>query len=471
MSRIATVARGFVRTSSVPGRKRKQETRTEGSTSDEHQEQGQPVAELLWLAWHGGAGGGGGRGHVPSGDRQGDDGYIRCGWFSPGGSSRACAGEGYDGRHLLACPPCPHPLTRKPPAVALASRLEGRRGHPPKENHHHDGWRHRAGPRRRVPADVVRRSPRRGQAPARWKPMARVGRCAFTGYEATDTGLARSLPGLAATGAPSKAGRCPPASTSWRDVQMDMRCDNPDCRSAHTFTVQKAVLWTFDRPRPRGMDASHLYGNPLHNWWPKVSRGRASQPTRPARSTAPRPPTHQSVQERRSRVREQGPERGAPMRCRADAGPVHRHDAPRWRTAAGGRGEVRVHELCRGRSSSRSSTAPTRGPWPRPWAAQGREGLAQGCRQAPEGGRRVTTQNATTQSERSDVTDRDTGPRWPSAPITGPVTESDSRDSRNRPNFSAPSARSSGGRGAVPLGGIGGSLIVTTGPGQISDSA
>ena len=65
----------------------------------------------------------------------------------------------------------------------------------------------------------------------------------------------------------------------------------------------------------------------------------------------------------------------------------------------------------------------------------------------------MTTRSAVTQSERSDVTDRDTGPRWPSAPITGPVTESDSRDSRNRPNFSAPSARSSrGARGGTPRG-------------------
>ena len=75
----------------------------------------------------------------------------------------------------------------------------------------------------------------------------------------------------------------------------------------------------------------------------------------------------------------------------------------------------------------------------------------------------MTTQSATTHSDIRSV-----GAALPTATLHRPVTESDRRDSRNRPNFSAPSARTSG---LGTPGGMRWSLSVTSGPGQISDGA
>ena len=80
---------------------------------------------------------------------------------------------------------------------------------------------------------------------------------------------------------------------------------------------------------------------------------------------------------------------------------------------------------------------------------------------------------AVTKSEDVTLSDGQRGDRSANAanPITGPITESDSRDSRKRQNFSAPSARSSGGAGTVPPGGIRRSLIVTSPLRRNSDCA
>jgi len=150
------------------------------------------------------------------------------------------------------------------------------------------------------PATWLERRLAKGLPAVTWKPMARVGRCTFTGYEVADTGRGRSLPRTGRNGRPLEGGEVSTRLNSSGYVQMDMRCDNPDCKSAHTFTVQKAVLWTFDRPRPRGMDASHLYGNPLHNWWPeglawetkpanearKIDRPPPPEPANPCKNAA-----------------------------------------------------------------------------------------------------------------------------------------------------------------------------------------
>jgi len=144
------------------------------------------------------------------------------------------------------------------------------------------------------PATWLDRRHAKGMPGTTWKPMARIGRCEFTGYEVSDTGRARSLDRTGRNGRPLQGGEVSTRLNSSGYVQMDMRCDNPACKSAHTFTVQKAVLWTFDKPRPRGMDASHLYGNPLHNWWPE-GLAWEDKPTNEARKIdrpPPPEPTH-----------------------------------------------------------------------------------------------------------------------------------------------------------------------------------
>jgi hypothetical protein len=119
--------------------------------------------------------------------------------------------------------------------------------------------------------------------------MARIGRCAFSGYEISDTGLARSLPRAGRNGKPLDGG--PVTTRPHKDgyVLADFRCDNPDCKRAHTLTMQKVVLWTFDRPRPRGMQASHLSGNPAWNWWPE-GLAWEDQPTNESRKENRPPP-------------------------------------------------------------------------------------------------------------------------------------------------------------------------------------
>src|SRR5580704_3332452 len=77
-----------------------------------------------------------------------------------------------------------------------------------------------------------------------WKPMARIGRCEFSGYEVSDTGRGRSLDRTGRNGRPLKGGTVSTRLNSSGYHQMDMRCDSPGCKNSHTFTVQKAVLWT-----------------------------------------------------------------------------------------------------------------------------------------------------------------------------------------------------------------------------------
>jgi hypothetical protein len=131
-----------------------------------------------------------------------------------------------------------------------------------------------------------------------WKPVPKIDGCLFSGYEARDTGCARSLARTGRNGRPLEAG---PVSTRTNKnddyIRLDMRCDSPDCKRPHTFTMQKVVLYTFDRPRPRGMQASHLHDHPEWNWWPenlawedqpanerrKVDRPQPPGPTHPCK--------------------------------------------------------------------------------------------------------------------------------------------------------------------------------------------
>jgi hypothetical protein len=138
-----------------------------------------------------------------------------------------------------------------------------------------------------------------GKPAETWKPMARIGRCAFTGYEVTDTGRARSLPRTGRNGRPLEGGEVS-IRPHGEYFKLDMRCDNPDCKSAHTFTVQKVVLWTFAGRRPSGKQASHLHGHPEWNWYPEnlawedqdVNEGRKTdrppppEPAHPCRNAA-----------------------------------------------------------------------------------------------------------------------------------------------------------------------------------------
>jgi len=133
-----------------------------------------------------------------------------------------------------------------------------------------------------------------GKPAETWKTMAKIGRCAFTGYEVSDTGNAQSLDRLSRNGRPLEGG--PVSSRLHVDGYLlaDFRCDNPDCRRAHTLTMQKVVLWTFDKPRPRGMQASHLHEHPEWNWWPE-NLAWEDQPTNERRKTTrpvPPEPTH-----------------------------------------------------------------------------------------------------------------------------------------------------------------------------------
>ena len=128
-----------------------------------------------------------------------------------------------------------------------------------------------------------------GKPAESWKPMATIGRCAFSGYEVSDTGLARSLPRTGRNGRPLAGGDVKGRPHKDGYVLADFRCDNEACKRAHTLTMQKVVLWTFDKPRPRDMQASHLYGNPDHNWYPE-GLAWETQPDNEARKIDPPPP-------------------------------------------------------------------------------------------------------------------------------------------------------------------------------------
>lgn len=138
-----------------------------------------------------------------------------------------------------------------------------------------------------------------GKPAETWKPMAKIGRCTFTGYEVSDTDQARSLDRTGRNGKPLQG--APVTTRPHKDGYSlaDFRCDNPDCERAHTFTMQKVVLWTFAGPRPRGMNASHFHG-PAYNWYPeavgwepiKVNENRKEnrppppEPTNPCKNAA-----------------------------------------------------------------------------------------------------------------------------------------------------------------------------------------
>lgn len=111
-----------------------------------------------------------------------------------------------------------------------------------------------------------------GRPAETWKPLPRIDGCAFSRYEASDAGGARTLDWQ------GRNGRFLPArelgGRPHRDgyILDDYRCDDPArCprRGRHTFTRQKVVLSTFDKPRPRRMQGSHLTGNPVWNWFPE----------------------------------------------------------------------------------------------------------------------------------------------------------------------------------------------------------
>lgn len=123
-----------------------------------------------------------------------------------------------------------------------------------------------------------------------WRAVPKIDGCAFSGYEARDIGGGRSLARVARNGRPLEAG---PVSTRTNKnddyIRLDMRCDNPDCKRPHTFTMQKVVLYTFAGPRPRGMQASHLHDHPEWNWWPE-NLAWETQPTNERRKENRPPP-------------------------------------------------------------------------------------------------------------------------------------------------------------------------------------
>ena len=103
-----------------------------------------------------------------------------------------------------------------------------------------------------------------------WKAVPEIDGCAFSGYEAADTGRARSVDRLGRNGRPLQAKELDGRTGGDGYIRLDMRCDNPACKRPHTFTMQKVVLNTFDGARRRGMQGSHLQGNPAWNWVPEA---------------------------------------------------------------------------------------------------------------------------------------------------------------------------------------------------------
>ena len=138
-----------------------------------------------------------------------------------------------------------------------------------------------------------------GKPAETWKPMAKIGRCEFSGYEISDQGNARSLDRIGRNGKPIQGGTVTPRPHKDGYGLADFRCDNPDCKRAHTLTMQKVALWTFVGARPHGMNASHLHG-PAYNWVPEavgwepieVNEGRKEdrppppEPTHPCRNAS-----------------------------------------------------------------------------------------------------------------------------------------------------------------------------------------
>jgi hypothetical protein len=134
-----------------------------------------------------------------------------------------------------------------------------------------------------------------GRPAETWKPVPQIDGCAFSGYEASDTGRARSVDRLGRNGRPLQGK--PVSTRPHKDgyLLLDMRCDSGACTRPHTFTMQKVVLNTFDSSRRRGMDGSHLSGNPAWNWFPEalgwepkdVNEGRKENRPAPPEPTYP----------------------------------------------------------------------------------------------------------------------------------------------------------------------------------------
>jgi len=102
-----------------------------------------------------------------------------------------------------------------------------------------------------------------------WKPVPRIDGCAFSGYEAADTGRARSVDRIGRNGRPLQGKEVSTRVRKDGYVLLDMRCDNPAHKRPHTQTMHKVVLTTFDKPCPPGMETRHLHGRPESNWYPE----------------------------------------------------------------------------------------------------------------------------------------------------------------------------------------------------------
>ena len=136
-----------------------------------------------------------------------------------------------------------------------------------------------------------------GLPAASWKAMARVGRCAFTGSRCPTPAVPGPCPAPAATGAPSKAGRYPPASTQAATSRWTCDVTTRTARAPTPSPSRRPSCGRSTAPA-RGMDASHLYGNPAHNWYPeglawedkptnegrKIDRPPPPEPTHPCRN-------------------------------------------------------------------------------------------------------------------------------------------------------------------------------------------
>ena len=130
-----------------------------------------------------------------------------------------------------------------------------------------------------------------GKPAETWKAMAPIDGCVFSYYEVTDTGARRSLdrPG---NGRVRPGG--PLTVRTRRDgyIHADFYCDDKTaCRKngRHTLTMHTVVLTTFAGPCPPGMEGSHLYGNPAHNWWPE-GLAFEDKPANEQRKTSRPPP-------------------------------------------------------------------------------------------------------------------------------------------------------------------------------------
>lgn len=109
------------------------------------------------------------------------------------------------------------------------------------------------------------------ERPETWKPVAPMDGCTFSGYEASDKGRYRSVDRL--VGNRQLKGKV--LATRRNDdgyVLVNIRCDNPDHKGAHTFSGHKITLTTFAGPCPPGMEACHSDRGKDFNWWPEGIR-------------------------------------------------------------------------------------------------------------------------------------------------------------------------------------------------------